>query len=244
MSESPFRERPRVLLCPRCGEVLERVVDGIHTCVRCEGAWLENQTIDRAFGTQRWPGGSSAWWRRELECPACACEGVPDAMSPMLVGDMLVDRCANHGVWLDHGELGRLIGAPNVVELEELYQRLKPGRDLPAALLEQRERRAAERVRRQRELDDYRAKVAEERARIAAVAAAEHRRRIEELRAAERKRLGELRVKADQEAAVAERELVALREQVRSAEGKLADARSRLVEADRLLEALDAAVVT
>jgi Zn-finger nucleic acid-binding protein len=240
--ESPFRQRPRVLLCPRCGEVLERVTEGVQTCTRCEGAWLENQTIDRAFGTQRWPGGSSAWWRRELECPACACEGVADAMSPMLVGDLLVDRCVNHGVWLDHGELGRLIGAPNVVELEELYARLKPGGELPAALIEQRKRRQEERERRQRELDDYRAQVEAERARLLAEQAEVQRKRLEELRAAERTRLGVLRAKAEHDVDVAERELVGLRDQVRAAEGKLADARSRLLEADRLLHAVDVVV--
>jgi Zn-finger nucleic acid-binding protein len=239
-----YRERPRVLLCPRCGDVLERIVEGVKTCTRCEGAWLENAMIERTFGTQRWPGGSSAWWRRELECPACACEGALDAMSPMLVGDLLVDRCPNHGVWLDHGELGRLIGAPSVVELEAFYERLKPGSELPPQLIEQRKRRQQERERRQRELDEYRAKIAAERERILAIERDEQTKRLEELRAAERKRLGELRGQADDEVDAAERVLVGLREQVRAAEGKLADARSRLLEADRLLEALDAAVVT
>src|SRR5687768_11326724 len=116
MGESPFRERPRVLLCPRCGDVLEQISDGVHTCTRCQGAWLPVATIDRAFGTPRWPGGASAWWRRALECPACAFEGGPGAMTPTLLGDLILDRCATHGVWLDHGELGRLLGAPNVVE--------------------------------------------------------------------------------------------------------------------------------
>jgi Zn-finger nucleic acid-binding protein len=244
VTESPYRELPRVLMCPRCGDVLERVVDGVWTCTRCEGVWLTNAMIDRAFGTQRWPGGASAWWRREVDCPACAGAGEQDAMTPMLVGDLLVDRCSKHGIWLDHSELGRLIGAPSVVEVEALYRRLRPDEELPEAIVEYRKRRAAELGRRARELEEYRAKLAAEQARIAEEQATEQRKRIAELRAAERKRLDELRAVAGQEVTAAEKELVALRAHVRTAEGKLADARARLLETDRQIDALDAAAVT
>jgi len=233
-----------MLMCPRCGDVLERILDGVLTCTRCEGAWMTNSVIDRAFGTQRWPGGASAWWRREVDCPACACAGEPDAMTPMLVGTLLVDRCAKHGIWLDHGELGRLIGAPDMVELEAFFERINPGGELPPQLIEQRKRREQELARRQRELEAYRAKVAVEQARIAAAEAAEQRKRLDELRVAERKRLDELRAEAERDVDVAEKALVDMRAQVRAAEGKLADARARLLEADRHLEALDSAVVT
>jgi Zn-finger nucleic acid-binding protein len=223
--------------------MLERVVDGVLTCTRCEGTWLTNAMIDRAFGTQLWPGGASAWWRREVDCPACAAAGETDAMTAMLVDNLLVDRCVKHGVWLDHGELGRLIDAPNVVELEAFHELLKPGGELPPALLEQRKRREAELLRRKRELEEYRAKIEAEHARAAAAAASAQRKRLEELRAAERNRLEELRREAEREVEVAERELVALRAQVRTAEGKLADTRARVLEADRQLEALASAVV-
>ena len=227
-----------MLMCPRCGDVLERIADGVLTCTRCEGAWLTNAEIDRAFGTQRWPGGASAWWRREVDCPACTSAGEPDAMTPMFVGPLLVDRCIKHGIWLDHGELGRLIGAPDVVELEAFFERIKPGGELPPLLIEQRKRREQELVRRQRELDEYRAKVAAEQARVAAAEAAAQRKHIEEQRAAQHKRLAELRAVAERDVEVAEGALVEMRASVRAAEGKLADARARLLEADRNLEAI------
>ena len=237
-------------MCPRCGDVLERVLQGVLTCTRCEGVWLANAMIDQAFGTQRWPGGASAWWRRALECPACACNGAASAMTPMLVGDRLVvDRCAAHGVWLDHGELGRLLGAPNVVELEAFHERLKPGAELPPQLIAQRKRREAELTRRQQELDDYRKQLAAERerieaetraerARLAAEKRAEEERIAAEHRAAERKRLGALRAMVERDADARAKELVTLREQVRAAEGKLADARGKLLEIDRQLDAV------
>ncbi|HEY5927606.1 MAG TPA: zf-TFIIB domain-containing protein [Kofleriaceae bacterium] len=235
---TPFREPPRLMMCPRCGDVLERVSDGVRTCTRCEGAWLANPTLDQAFGTTRWPAGASAWWRRALECPACAAEGVHDAMTPVLAGELIVDRCAAHGVWLDHGELGRLIGAPNVVELEAFYERLKPGGELPPALVEQRRRRQAELERRQREIEAYRAKLEAEQAKLAAEKQAAQEREAEAERAAERERLLELRTVAQGDVFAHEKQLVALREQVRGAEGKLADSRARLMEIDRQLDAL------
>ena len=174
-----------------------------------------------------------------------APSGVPDAMSPRLANDMLVDRCPNHGAWLDHGELGRLIGAPNVVELEAFFERVRPGRELPAGLIAQRERRQAERDRRQREIEEYRAKLEAERARAEAEQArlvaeqrAEEARVAEEKRAAERKRLVHVRTLAEHEVEASEKQLVGLREQVRVAEGTLADSRGRLLEIDRQLELL------
>jgi len=244
MTESLYRDRPNVLMCPRCGDVLERLSEGVMSCTRCEGAWLSNATIDRAFGTQRWPGGASAWWRREVDCPMCSATGEPDAMTPMLVGNLLVDRCANHGIWLDHGELGRLISAPEAIELEALYTRLKPNAELPPGLVAYRKRREAELARRKAELDDYRAKIAAEQARVAEAQAAEQRRLTEALRAAEFTRLSELRAEAEKEVMIAEKELVALREHVRTAEGKLADKRAHLLEAERQIEVLKSAAVT
>ena len=75
---APFRERPSVLLCPRCGEMLERVFDAVRTCLRCEGVWIATVTLERAFGDPKWPRGSSMWWRNALECPECAAHNPVD----------------------------------------------------------------------------------------------------------------------------------------------------------------------
>ena len=219
--------------------MLERVSEGVKTCTRCEGAWLANPTLDKAFGTTRWPAGASAWWRRALECPACAAEGLHDAMTPVLAGELIVDRCLTHGVWLDHGELGRLIGAPNVVELEAFYELLKPGGELPPALIEQRKRRQAELERRQREVEAYRAKLEAEQARLAAERRVEEQRVADAKREAERKRLMELRATAEADVAKDQQAVLGLRDQVRAAEAKLADTRTRLLALQRALDALD-----
>ena len=217
-----------MLLCPRCGEVLERVLDGVNACSRCEGVWLAEATISKAFGDPHWPPGPSAWWRRALECPACACDGITNEMSPVLTHGLLVDRCGDHGLWLDHGELGRLTGAPDIIELESFYQKLRPGAEIPPQIVAHRERRQAERDRRATEITAYRAKLDAE----------QQRAKAEKIRV-ERERLETLRDQASTDAAAREQELVALREQVRALESRLADARGRLLEVDRKLDALE-----
>jgi Zn-finger nucleic acid-binding protein len=240
MGETPFRERPRVLLCPRCGEVLERISDGVHACMRCEGAWLGVSTIGRAFSDPHWPGGASAWWRRALPCPACAHESGPSDMTPTIVAELIIDRCATHGVWLDHGELGRLLGTSKIVELEALYERLRPGGELPPALVAQRKRRTAEAERRQREIEAYRAQLAAEHARLDAEKRAAEFARLEQLRAEQLDRLEKQRADAQRQADDQEKELVALRERVHVAEDKLAETRGRLLELQRLIEVVSA----
>jgi Zn-finger nucleic acid-binding protein len=105
-------------------------------------------------------------------------------MTPVIAGQVVVDRCPEHGQWLDPGELGRLLDAPRAIELEAFYERFSPDAELPARLLEFRKMREGERARRAAELDEYRAKVEAEQAGIRAEQAAE--------RAAERAVMSEL----------------------------------------------------
>jgi len=130
MAGGPFRELPRFLLCPRCGEILERAFHSVFACLRCEGVWLAPVTIEKAFGTPRWPEGQSAWWRSSLNCPECAADGKTQLMSAVMSNDVLVDRCLTHGLWLDRGELGRLMGSDRTDggdELAALHEALQPG---------------------------------------------------------------------------------------------------------------------
>ncbi len=110
MDESPFRERPKFLLCPRCGEMLDRAFDAVLVCLRCEGVWIAPVSLEKAFGSPKWPVAQSMWWRNSLECPECAAQGVAMVMDAAMSGHVLIDRCTSHGVWLDRGELGRLMG--------------------------------------------------------------------------------------------------------------------------------------
>jgi Zn-finger nucleic acid-binding protein len=117
-------------------------------------------------------------------------------MAAVIASDTLVDRCATHGVWLDAGELGRLLNAPATEELTALYRQLAPNETMPeiaarqairdaeraearrrelaaqVAVQEERERTELEIVRLERDLESLRAQV---RASEAALAAARAR---------------------------------------------------------------------
>lgn len=136
---APYREAPRSLGCPRCGERLEEALEGVQACTRCAGLWIENAVLEIAFGTPRWPPGASAWWRVELACPMCALEGKANDLVPFVCGDVLVDRCSDHGLWLDAGELGRLMNEPASEELEALRRKLGAPADVQAQLVARRE---------------------------------------------------------------------------------------------------------
>lgn len=261
---SVFREAPRVHDCPRCGENLARVSGGVEACSRCEGVWLPKLTIETAFGTPYWPPGPGQWWRRQLACPACSLVGGANIMTPIQVDNFLVDRCYEHGVWLDAGELGRLLDAPHAIELEAFYERLRPDAELPPGLAEFRKLREAEREKRMRETELERknreAEAARIRAEREAALAAERARRAEE---EARQRALDLR---DQRAAIQteydetrklvgarerelvtirervenrERELTAMKEQAKSRELALDEARVRLVELEGKLDEID-----
>jgi Zn-finger nucleic acid-binding protein len=91
--------------------MLDRAFEGVSSCLRCEGLWIGPATLDAAFGNPRWPTGVTLWWRNSVECPECAFEGKTTLMAARMSNDVLVDQCSEHGVWLDRGELGRLMGA-------------------------------------------------------------------------------------------------------------------------------------
>ncbi|MCW5809236.1 MAG: zf-TFIIB domain-containing protein, partial [Deltaproteobacteria bacterium] len=110
MEGSPYRERPRLLMCPRCRELLDVALNGVRQCMRCEGLWLSPRTVEIAFGSPRGPAGTSAWWRNAIECPECATEGRTTVMQARTCGEVLVDTCFEHGLWLDRGELAQLLG--------------------------------------------------------------------------------------------------------------------------------------
>lgn len=262
---APFRERPKFLLCPRCGEMLERAFDGVLACLRCEGMWIAAVTIEKAFGDPRWPGGPSLWWRNELECPECAVEGAASAMNAASTGGVLFDRCPSHGLWLDRTELGRLMeiaGGPRVegvsAELAALRERLTEGeagqlarrRDAWRTELELR-RKAALEFREALDADQRRRAEAEREAAAhdkSAAQAAERDRAAERDQAAgrearrERDRtiqlLGDVRQEASAEVGRIEARIITLREQLHAAEAELDGARARLRAVDDQLEAV------
>ncbi len=105
----PYREGPSFLLCPRCGELLDRVFDDVLACMRCHGIFITPPTAGVAFEDPAWPKDASAmWWKSELPCPICAHAGADTIMAAQIFEGTQIDRCASHGLWLDAGELSRL----------------------------------------------------------------------------------------------------------------------------------------
>ena len=133
---NPFREPPRYLVCPRCGDVLEAIVSGVSMCPRCEGVWLATHVLSLAFGDPQGPAGQVMWWHNELACPECAASGTPSTMDAKSASGVHLDCCAKHGLWLDRGELGRVTSSSGD-ELAVLLRRLEANVD-PAALAERR----------------------------------------------------------------------------------------------------------
>jgi hypothetical protein len=93
---SPYRVSSAALACPHCRSVLERTASGVHECERC-GSWIEEAALAVVFGAP-WPAGTPMPWPRGIPCVLCA-----RPMRELLVEDFLVDRCAEHGVWVERG---------------------------------------------------------------------------------------------------------------------------------------------
>jgi Zn-finger nucleic acid-binding protein len=156
--------------------MLDRAFEGVSSCLRCEGLWIAPATLDAAFGNPRWPGGTTLWWRNSVECPECAFEGKTTLMAARMSNDVLVDQCPEHGVWLDRGELGRLMGGA-ADELGALRDRLAVmAPDLEQLVARREKWRADIEIRRKAALDYRQALEAEHRQRVE-LAEAERARR-------------------------------------------------------------------
>lgn len=118
----PYREPAPSLACPRCGRPLSDSTGKVATCPGCHGVWLPAPVISELFGDEDWPRGTPMWWHSKLACPQCAraASGEPPLMLARSVGGVFVDRCASHGVWLDAGEVGRVVALPGVHDAEVL----------------------------------------------------------------------------------------------------------------------------
>lgn len=237
---APFRERPKFLLCPRCGEMLERAFEAVLTCLRCEGLWIAPAVLEQAFGDPRWPRGPSMWWRSALECPECASGGETRPMTAVNAGEVVVDRCASHGLWLDRTELFRLLeptrgGDPGAEGPSPDLAALRAHLEAPEVELEHLARRRdawrTDLGLKRKAAQEYRAWLD-----------AEQDRRDEPTSAPERRdelqRLGDSRQQASTEVGRLETHIIMLRDQLRAAEADLDGARARLRALDDQLEAL------
>ncbi|MDB4962593.1 MAG: hypothetical protein JWP01_2592 [Myxococcales bacterium] len=198
------------MLCPRCGDLLDTVIDGILECTRCQGIWLAQPAIVRGFALP-WPVGPNTWWRRGLPCPECAGEGLTSEMQLVQSAQVTVDRCQGHGVWLDHGELARVLGVQKGEELAAIFRALYAGQPLPDAiaardqilatrLREAEDRAAVREAEEQRRLALIEAERAHQ-AELQAARDAEEKQRIEVRHAEEQRRLAAIEAERVREVA-------------------------------------------
>ena len=113
MDEDPYRSSQQVGTCPRCqnptesdGE-MDRLV-----CVRGCGEWYPRARLEQVLGwddVRKAPGGigldgqhaqATNWPWGAAQCPICQSE-----MSVGFRAQVRFDYCAQHGLWLDAGEI-------------------------------------------------------------------------------------------------------------------------------------------
>ncbi len=125
-------------LASRPGSFLASGPDGGHeylTCRRCSGLWLDYATL-----RLRWRGIASnrplprmtprTDHQRRLPCVLCSAP-----MDKVMLEAVELDQCDGHGIWLDHGELDRVLSTAELDGLIDDYPpaqgstRREPARD-------------------------------------------------------------------------------------------------------------------
>lgn len=96
--------------CPRCAVEL---VDArsARACPQCRGLWLREAVLSEMVIAMLPPGAAfgrlqfaDVPQRDRIACPSCG-----QAMELASLADVIVDRCAAHGVWFDTDELERAL---------------------------------------------------------------------------------------------------------------------------------------
>jgi Zn-finger nucleic acid-binding protein len=111
----------------------------LRACEGCGGVWLDREQMQELVARSRsrtplpdlsaldlvWDGSTTRQRKRYLRCPVCA-----EVMQHRAHGEseVVLDHCQAHGVWLDRGELSRILSwemsgevrpAPEVDQLAE-----------------------------------------------------------------------------------------------------------------------------
>lgn len=92
--------------CPVCALDLVDGDPGQRGCPRCKGTWLDTtafaQLVHQLSGAA--PDITVVEPRGARPCPVCGA-----VMGAGTIFDVLVDRCPEHGVWTDAGEVSRMV---------------------------------------------------------------------------------------------------------------------------------------
>jgi Zn-finger nucleic acid-binding protein len=94
------------LRCPRCPS--STLGEGpLHTCPRCEGVWIAEESLEEHVGKVPPPGTYSCELSKARFGLRCAVCRVP--MLPINLVREPIDRCKEHGIWFDKHELRAVI---------------------------------------------------------------------------------------------------------------------------------------
>lgn len=112
------------LACPRCAEPMQAVGLGatkVHECSACGGLWLDPDSLQKlcdareahaavmnALATRVPTAASAPEAVRYIPCPRC--RKLMNRVNFAKSSGVVIDVCKTDGVWLDRGELQRVIG--------------------------------------------------------------------------------------------------------------------------------------
>jgi Zn-finger nucleic acid-binding protein len=117
------RAYSRRMRCPRCDHEL----DGKPAkCDQCNGCWVTTSDLARTIRTTKptWTANGTS----TITCPECY---VP--LEKMMIGEVHVDRCAEHGVWFDIGEITDVLRTHGKLGPNDVAREDKPSKGSQAA---------------------------------------------------------------------------------------------------------------
>lgn len=116
-------EDAKPLKCPRCREDMQALKLGgteARECPQCGGLWLDLESLDRLTSERDELVATSSILAartplrstmpdtvRYVPCPAC--EKLMNRTNFAHVSGVILDVCKGHGVWMDRGELQRIL---------------------------------------------------------------------------------------------------------------------------------------
>lgn len=127
--------------CPHCSQpliTLEFSNLEVDYCVGCSGIWLDNGELEQLIATHGDDGYLSTAVAAQIREKARRCPLCRRRMEKICFGradQVLLDRCREHGIWSDAGELRKILasvdtegqGSPLVRLLDEMLAGTKGG---------------------------------------------------------------------------------------------------------------------
>jgi Zn-finger nucleic acid-binding protein len=139
----PHVEPPSDRRCPRCKSFLRKQAVGpsqVERCSSCHGVWIAAAEFNELIGDidrreavrmSEPPHRHSEERVNYLACPRC--DELMERVNFGRTSGILVDTCKKHGIWLDRGELRRVV--------DHLAQRAPQSPESPDGARSGRERR-------------------------------------------------------------------------------------------------------